>query len=433
MNKSRSTNTDILNRYTPQRGSALIYLLAIILIGAAFGAGIVSMTTTSTFTGLSYNPSDQSRFLAKSGLEYARSMIQSDPDNAEEFENWVIYTVDNGQFELKYNDATELITSIGRVFVGTSREASFEIAGMISNDTEDQDDVIDDIINENVFVYGSSLDFSGREVVGHEATIVIREGLDTGDLNRGSHINVSNIYFGGNVSLDGGSASLGSSQEPGIIYVNGNLELWTGGRNIFGDVYVRGNFRLKDARIHDNVYVDGDVELGWTPWLSNDSRIYYTGNIDHPAWYDQTILDKCINVENLNDAPGYDESLEMPDYDIPGPRPDQWYAERGYASSGLLTSDLKIFADSYSSTNWRPTAENVVIVSKGDITITGLGGSGLTGVLYAPYGKVTFGGSFFEGTVIARDGFYVERGGSNVTFINIEDFFPSHDDIPIGP
>ena len=37
--------------------------------------------------------------------------------------------------------------------------------------------------------------------------------------------------------------------------------LWEGQRHIYGDVYVNGSFHLKDARIHRNVYVNGDLTL----------------------------------------------------------------------------------------------------------------------------------------------------------------------------
>jgi len=241
------------------------------------------------------------------------------------------------------------------------------------------------------------------------------------------------FIIGGDVELDGGSASLGSSTDPGIIFIDGDLELWSGGRHIYGDVYVDGNFELKDARIHGNVYVQGDVELGWTPWLSDDSRIYYTGDLNHPDSFHTSILEKCIHVNTIEEAPGFDDSLQMPDFGIPVPRSDDWYDDKGYISSGILVDGLKIFADSYVSNSWRPTAENVVIVAEnGDISITGMGGSGLTGVLFAPYGRVTFNGGFFQGTVIARDGFFVTSGGTNVTFINIENFFDDHEDIPIS-
>jgi hypothetical protein len=319
---------------------------------------------------------------------------------------------------------------------GTTREAIICNDNGDDNDNgngndEESTDFITDLIEEDVFVYGSQLSFAGGSVTGHGATVVIQGGLVTSDLGGGSHINVSNIYIGGDVDLDGGSASLGSDQDPGVIYVDGNMKLWNGSRNIYGDVYVMGNFDLKDARIHGNVYVDGDLTLGWTPWLAPDSRIYYTGN--RLGNTSGAVLQKCIKVDTLDNAPGYDPGLEMPGQEVPGPRPDSWYAERGYASSGILVSNLKVFADSYSSTSWRPTANDVVIVSKSDITVTGLGGSGLTGVLFAPYGRVTFGGGFFEGTVIARDGFFVTSGGTEVRFRNIEDYFSNSDDIPIAP
>jgi hypothetical protein len=62
--------------------------------------------------------------------------------------------------------------------------------------------------------------------------------------------------------------------------------------------------------------------------------------------------------------------------------------------------------------------------------LTGLGGSGVTGVLFAPNGKVTFNGGFFEGVVIARDGFFVTSGGTQVTFRNIAEYFSDPNDYP---
>ena len=92
---------------------------------------------------------------------------------------------------------------------------------------------------------------------------------------------------------------------------------------------------------------------------------------------------------------------------------------------------MKIFADSYSSTVWRETATNVVIIARnGDITITGMGSSGVTGVFFAPKGKVTFNGGFLEGVVIARDGFFVTSGGTTVTFKNVDQYISNSTDYP---
>jgi len=282
----------------------------------------------------------------------------------------------------------------------------------------------DFIIDENVFIYGNNLRFDGSTINGPGATVIINGGLDTSDINGGASIAATTIYLDGNVNLNGGSASLGSSSNPGSIYVNGNMRLWRGSRDIYGDVYVAGNFDLKDARIHDTVYVDGDLTLDWTPWLADDARIYYTGTFSHPSSMSQEILAKCIRQASV---PGFD----MPDEGLPPVRPDDWYAARGYVSGGPLASNLKVFADSYLSTSSSSTAENVIIIARsGDITLTGLGSSGVTGVFFAPNGRVTFNGGFFTGVVLTRDGFFVTSGGTDVTFRNFEEFFSSPDDYP---
>jgi PKD repeat protein len=281
------------------------------------------------------------------------------------------------------------------------------------------------VIDENVFVYGNKVFLNGDTASGSGATVVITGPLTTSDLNGGAAVDVTTLYIGGNVNLDGGSAGLGSESKPGAIYVNGDLYLGKGSRDIYGDVYVARNFFLKDAHINGNVYVNGDLTLDWTPKLADEARIYYTGKFTYPPSMSKEIIEKCIYQEKV---PGF----SMPDQTIPPAKPTDWYEKRGYLSGGDLTSGIKIFTSSYSSATYRKTAENVVIVaSKGDITLTGLGGSGVTGVLFAPNGKVTFEGGFFEGVVIARDGFFVTSGGTKVTSVNFATYFSSPDDYPL--
>ena len=280
------------------------------------------------------------------------------------------------------------------------------------------------VIENDVFVYGDQLSFTGATVSGPDATVILTDSLTTSDLNGGTSIAVHTIYVNGDVTLNGGSAGLGSSTNPGNIYVTGDMSLLNGKRDIYGDVYILGNFNLKDARIHGNVYVDGDVTLMWTPTLDTNSHIYYTGTLTIPGNYPTEITSKCIYQPTV---PGF----TMPSQAIPSVKSDAWYAARGYVPSGALADNLKIFANSYSSSSWSNTVSNVVIIAKtGDISITGLGGSGLRGVLFAPNGKVTFNGGFFEGVVIARDGFDVTSGGTTVTFTNLADYFSSSDDYP---
>ncbi|MDO9324722.1 MAG: PKD domain-containing protein, partial [Methanoregula sp.] len=204
---------------------------------------------------------------------------------------------------------------------------------------------VDFIINENVFVYGNQLTFAGNTVYGPGATIVILGPLTTSDLNGGTSLFVSTIYIDGTVNLDGGSAGLGSLTNPGDIYINGNTNLWTGVRSIYGDLHVNGNFNLKDAWIHNDVYVNGDLTLGDTPTLDPNSHIYYTGTITYPRNYNHPeILSKCIKVATV---PGF----TMPGQTIPTAKAADWYTSHGYVSSGALRSNMKIFAESYSSTS----------------------------------------------------------------------------------
>jgi hypothetical protein len=281
---------------------------------------------------------------------------------------------------------------------------------------------IDFIINNNVFVYGNQYQFSGNNVYGYDSTIVVKGNLVTDQLNGGSFNNVTNIYIGGKVILDGGSAGLGSQVKPGVIYIDGDLSLWSGTRHIYGDVYVNGDFKLKDAKIHGNVYVNGNVELGWTPEIADGANIYYTGTLTTPNNYNQSIIAKCIKTANI-------PNIVMPDFDIPPVRSKEWYDSRGYVSGkDGLQNNIKIFAEKDYTFSSSDTFTNVIIVGKGNIELSNW--MHVTGVIYAPNGKVTFDGAFFTGVVIAKDGFYVTSGGSTVTFKNIKEYISDPNDFP---
>ncbi len=272
------------------------------------------------------------------------------------------------------------------------------------------------VIDNNIFVYGDNFKFAGNNINGQNATMYIENGLNTDNTNLGSGLNVSKIYFNDEVILNNGSASLGSSLNPEEIHINGNLELWIGGRSVYGDVYVNGNLRLKDAKIYGNIYVDGDVELGWTPTIAENSKIYYTGTLTHPNNYNSSILSKLEKVDSV-------AQIQMIEYNMPELREDNWYAQKGYVSSEDLKNELKIFADSYTWNKWNASVDNIIIIAKdGDINITGMGGSGITGILIAPKGKVVFQGAYFKGIVITRDGFEVISGGTEVTFKPFDSF-----------
>ncbi|NLZ30608.1 MAG: type IV pilin [Methanomicrobiales archaeon] len=280
---------------------------------------------------------------------------------------------------------------------------------------------IDFVINENVFVYGNALSFSGDYVNGPGAMIILTGGLDMAGTNFGASINVSDISIDGDAALGSGSSSLGSPTDPGSIYINGNLTVRTGKRHIYGDVYVNGNCDLEGTWMYGNAFVNGDLMLRREDTgLADDARIYYTGTITSSNNVNESTLEKCIHQVTV---PGF----TMPGLEIPSVKSDEWYDERGYVASGALANGIKVFAQSHTSSG---SATNVTIIAyDGDIAITGWGNE-VTGVFFAPRGRVTFSGNSLEGVVIARDGFHVTSGGTEVTFRNIDQYISDAADYP---
>lgn len=314
------------------------------------------------------------------------------------------------------------------------------------------------------FIHGSTLSFNGQNISGEHATVVLTDDLMKDHLNGGADIAVTNVYINGNVTL-GGSQTLGSPTVPGTIYINGNLELSGSaaiyGKNIYvtgnitlngssslglidnsaqiyalgnlmlnngtvrGTIYSNGNLGLTNATLQKSAYVGGNLILGWTPTLSPTTTIYYKGSLSAPAYFAASILAKCVQNPAL---PIIAIPVSMPKTTIPPPRVDAWYATHGYTTNGVLANNAKIFAtgDYVSSVG---NATTIVIASKGDITLSNNNGS-ISGVLYAPNGSITFSGDSFEGYAVARDGFYVTRGGSTATLKPLSTYIPNPADYP---
>lgn len=286
---------------------------------------------------------------------------------------------------------------------------------------------------KNVYIYTSEFIFQGNQVNGPDASIIIKGDLLTEHLNGGALNQISDVYVDGDVRLDGGSAGIGSALSPGKVVINGDLSLWNGRRQIFGDVYVNGNVHLKDAVINGDIYVNGDVELGWTPTLNNNSKIYYTGTITHPTNYRESILRNVVKQDRV--------SIEsIPQNTIPSLREDGWFFENGYTDTVNNDQNVKLFGnnirlDSHHNSEagkYVDTFTDFIIVSKGDIHIGANSWiNKFSGLLLAPNGKVTFNGSSFEGIVIAKDGFHVNSGGTRVEYRHIDEYIKGLSEFPL--
>lgn len=115
-----------------QRGGALLYLVAVILIAGTLGAGIVYMTSTSTLTELAYNPSDQARYLAEAGLDHAPVFfiygldVCANKGNLENYENEEYVFRDDG------GNTVFIISGVTKNLSGT--KISFDVRTHISSD-----------------------------------------------------------------------------------------------------------------------------------------------------------------------------------------------------------------------------------------------------------------------------------------------------------
>jgi len=283
------------------------------------------------------------------------------------------------------------------------------------------------LIDENIFIYGKKLDFHGGLISGPNAQVIITDSGLNGDLlHNDPDIDVTKLFVNGGLYFKDGSDSFGSPTTPGQTHINGDVTLLKGNHHFYGTTYVNGDFRVLDGspNIHGNMYVNGDLHLAGDPNIGTNACIYYTGNFTFEDDILQTTTSKCIPRTTVS-------TVETPELEIPQVKSDAWYADRNYKRLGSLRDDLKIFADSYTSPDYSNVANNVIIIAKsGDISITGYN-SGLTGVLIAPEGKVTYNGAYFTGVVITKNGFFTTNGGTTVTFKNIASFIGNSDDYPL--
>ncbi len=238
---------------------------------------------------------------------------------------------------------------------------------------EPNEEFINYLMSENLYVYGNNATIDGSSRInGPDSMVVVRNNFNpgTGDV---SYITTKKIYIKGNVTL-GGSAGLGSFDGTSTIYVDGNVKV-TGGSATAGH----------DGRIFGS--------------------LYYTGNLNVA-----TGITLAAQTQKVN-------NIEFPQFDIPSLRTDDWYSEKGYSSSPVPQNDMKYFGDSFGFPTWG-SYNNVTIASKGDITLPN--NVQVTGILFAPDGKVSItGSSSFTGIIVAKE--LLVSGNSTVIFQDINE------------
>lgn len=331
---------------------------------------------------------------------------------------------------------------------------------------------------ENVFVYGAGIDIGGGNNVkshGGEGQIVI-DNSNKKDLEftrGGQTVSVPKIYIdktGNTIRYKGGSG-MGESGITELISIKGDLEIKYGNpkiisKEIFIDgsiifdgsakiesqekTYIKGNVVINNGNptlSSKEVYIDGSVTFDGSGRINAD-KVYISGDVNFNKW-DTYINAKEIYVEgNVYSATNNDAHKNIPHGEfissdlpkhpkiqIPKLRGENWYSNNGYERKDTLEDNVKIFTNDFTFRKLQGEDQdydlnNVTIVSKGDIDLSNMGGISLSGILFAPNGKVIFKGESFKGMVIAKDGFDTSRGGTDITFRNIQHYFSSSKDVP---
>src|SRR5690606_12988369 len=260
--------------------------------------------------------------------------------------------------------------------------------------------------------------------------LIFISNLNQGNLlfTGNNEVSVSNIYINkkGQEIIFRSSTKLGAKNTTDIVRIEGNVQLNNGGSRIYAKtVYIDGNVTFGSSAIIDarKVIITGDVTFkNWDAYILAD-EVYVGGKVVERQVNIVGVRKKWDELDNGN----IPKSLHL---SSPSFHEDSWYMENGYEvrTNGDLSDGSKIYSHSnFTAKDWHPDTSNVIIVSKGDIDIRNFGSSKLTGILFAPQGKVTFNGGGFRGVVIARDGFFT---GSNpsITFTNVSEFInnPEH-------
>lgn len=326
---------------------------------------------------------------------------------------------------------------------GDTRDYKIKSEGKIGNNTKTVSSVISlnwveptsNPVIDNLLFYTNDFVFQGSNINGKDGTTV-SDGIDVHDLNGGSGLKISTMYFNGPVTIDSSSNEIGSKESPGTIYVNGDIRLLGGsGRHIYGDVRVKGDFTLQHVHVHGDIYVDGDVIFGETAKPQIYKNLYYTGDFKpqdyHVSNYPE-IIERCKKVPSVGDWEVPVRNIKLKD--------EEWYTANGYEKKGNVSSTVpdnaKWFVNNYNYTNWPQWDINdqylsdVVIISKNDITINTA--TNFSGALIAPNGTVNLpqGGSTFNGVIIAKNGINFTGGGTTYNMKKLQEIF-NIEDIPV--
>ncbi|MBS4194841.1 prepilin-type N-terminal cleavage/methylation domain-containing protein [Lederbergia citri] len=437
---------------THQQGITLLELLAALAISTL----VIGLTFSVLFSSKKFNDKTHAYVDLRQEANIIISSLRKHQKNSEKVCHEQLLTNDNISMEIQIN---EVELKSGYCWTPTNSNdthVKFTLKDKKQHNKFDVDTIIegrerkdfsinipdqpvkeetffDYLKNNNVFVYGNDLDTNGSNSFNGSGTILINNFNHSNLLfnGGGSVLSVKKIFINknGNEVIFSDSTRLGELEKTETVRIIGNVQLNRGTAAILGDtIYISGNVTFDNGAVikGKKVIIGGNVTFKNSSDKITADEIYVTGTIKKID--NGNIVGRLFN----SNPPG---KIEIP-VDIPilppSFREDSWYSTNGYevTSSVNFSDNSKIFSpSSFTVKDWHSNKQNVIIISKGDITLEKFGGSDLTGILFAPNGKVTFKGKSFNGVVIAKNGFFT-NGETKVTFTNVDEFIKNPDKAP---
>ncbi len=260
----------IINNLKNETGSSLLFIIISIVVLGVLGAGMVSLFTSSTISVFTPNNSLKARYMAESGIRYAKGEMSNASatdletvahklahDNNDDTKYYKLENEAEKGFNLEITQIEEsssyTITSTG--FWGTGKAASYiklsdtwTPTGGSGADPWEKD-------AKNVFYGGDGMSIAGNaNVEGSISTAkdfsISGSGKLKGDVNAGEDVSVSgsgivdgNIVSGGKVNVNGSGQVTGNIDAQGDVILTGNVTV-AGNITTTGNVVIEGSSKV---------------------------------------------------------------------------------------------------------------------------------------------------------------------------------------------
>lgn len=272
------------------KGSVLITLIIAMVLMAVLGAGIYSLTTSSSYTELLSNRNDNAYQLAKAGMRYANNLLA---ENGKKYllPETTFLMQDGNSFTIAIaNDSGtgKDITSKGNVNQGSFLEATRQLAynmpspppapptpsepGYYVSYSGDTGQIsIPSGSTVNGSIYGETVSIAPNSTITGNVISKTSVTIGSGTIISGKVcsssgdviLSASSVYVGGPINANNGNVILQSGATAGdSVFASGNVTLEASNSTVTGNINAGGNVLIESGcSANQNVYAGGQLTL----------------------------------------------------------------------------------------------------------------------------------------------------------------------------